>query len=95
MRGLGPILDWDHLRNWLPGTIGVSAIILLIVASANWPNQTTPRAESTSPPVTNSAQRAEAPVAAGPSVLPPSSKPAAVEEALQPRLLRRRRHRPP
>jgi nitrite reductase (NO-forming) len=35
-----PRLDWEHLQNWLPGVLGGSAAILLVVIAANFPTQT-------------------------------------------------------
>jgi nitrite reductase (NO-forming) len=35
-----PRLDWEHLQNWLPGVLGVFAVILLVVIAANSPTQT-------------------------------------------------------
>jgi nitrite reductase (NO-forming) len=40
MPGSGPQFDWEHLRNWVPGVLGVSAAILLVVIAANSPTQT-------------------------------------------------------
>ena len=34
-----PRLDWEHLQNWLPGVLGGSAAILLVVIAANFPTQ--------------------------------------------------------
>jgi nitrite reductase (NO-forming) len=39
MPGWGPRLDWEHLQNWVPGILGVSAAILLVVVAANSPIQ--------------------------------------------------------
>jgi hypothetical protein len=38
MHRWGPRLDWEHLQNWLPGVLGVSAVILLVVVAASMPN---------------------------------------------------------
>jgi nitrite reductase (NO-forming) len=40
MRRWGPHLAWEHLQNWVPGVLGVSAVILLVVVAANSPPQT-------------------------------------------------------
>jgi nitrite reductase (NO-forming) len=40
MHGWGPRLDWEHLQNWVPGTLGIAALILLVVVAANSPTQT-------------------------------------------------------
>jgi nitrite reductase (NO-forming) len=34
-----PRLDWQHLQNWLPGVLGCSAAILLVVIAANFPTK--------------------------------------------------------
>jgi nitrite reductase (NO-forming) len=39
MHRWGPRLDWEHLQNWVPGVLGVSAVILLVVVAANSPTQ--------------------------------------------------------
>ena len=43
MRRWSPRLDWEHLQNWLPGVLGGSAAILLVVIAANFPTQTNSR----------------------------------------------------
>src|SRR6185312_8811991 len=43
MRRWGPRLDWEHLRNWVPGAIGISLIILMVVVAANSPTETNSR----------------------------------------------------
>jgi nitrite reductase (NO-forming) len=40
MHRWGPRLDWEHLQNWVPGVLGVSVAILLVVVAANSPTQT-------------------------------------------------------
>ena len=40
MHGWGPRLDWEHLQNWVPGVLGIAAVILLVVVAANSPTQT-------------------------------------------------------
>src|SRR5665213_504716 len=39
MRESGPRFDWEHLQNWVPGVLGASAAILLVVVAANSPTQ--------------------------------------------------------
>src|SRR5665213_4132151 len=39
MHRWSPRLDWEHLQNWLPGVLGGSAAILLVVITANFPTQ--------------------------------------------------------
>jgi nitrite reductase (NO-forming) len=36
----GPRLDWERLQNWVPGVLGIAAVILLVVVAANSPKQT-------------------------------------------------------
>jgi nitrite reductase (NO-forming) len=43
MRRLGPRLDWEHLKNWVPGAVGIALVILLVVLAANSPTQTDSR----------------------------------------------------
>jgi nitrite reductase (NO-forming) len=38
-----PRLDWEHLQNWLPGVLGGSAAILLVIIAANFPTPTNSR----------------------------------------------------
>jgi nitrite reductase (NO-forming) len=40
MHRWGPRLDWEHLQNWIPGVLGVSVAILLVVVAANSRTQT-------------------------------------------------------
>jgi nitrite reductase (NO-forming) len=39
MRRWAAHLDWEHLQNWLPGVLGVSAVIILMVVAARSPTQ--------------------------------------------------------
>lgn len=39
MRRWGPRFDWKHLQNWVPGVLGASAVILLVVVAANSPTR--------------------------------------------------------
>jgi nitrite reductase (NO-forming) len=32
-------LNWEHLQNWVPGVLGVAAVILLVVVAANFPTR--------------------------------------------------------
>jgi nitrite reductase (NO-forming) len=68
----GPHLDWEHLRNWVPGVLGVTAVILLVVIAANSPTQTNlrpaelPASQSAAPPTkgqTGAASTSSQPVA--------------------------------
>ena len=43
MRQWDRFFDWDRLQNWLPGTLGSAAAILLVVIAANSPTQTNSR----------------------------------------------------
>ena len=40
MRRWSPRFDREHLQNWVPGVLGASAVILLVVVAANSPTQT-------------------------------------------------------
>jgi hypothetical protein len=50
MRQWGPRLDWEHLKNWVLGVLGVSAAILLVVVAANFPTQINSRPAEVPPP---------------------------------------------
>lgn len=41
--------DWEHLQNWAPGVVGVSAAILLVVVAANSPTQINSKPAEVSP----------------------------------------------
>jgi len=64
--------DWGHLQNWLPGALGASAAILLVVVAANSPTQTSSRPIEASPP-----QSAASSTQAGPTPAP--SAPASLQ----------------
>jgi len=49
MRRWGPLLDWEHLQNWIPGVLGTSAVILLVVVAANSPPQTSSKSAEAPP----------------------------------------------
>jgi len=69
---LRPRLDWEHLQNWLPGVVGVSAAILLVVVAANSPTQTN------SKPAAAAAPESAAPATTAHAAAPPTpSQPAA------------------
>jgi nitrite reductase (NO-forming) len=42
-------LDWQHLQNWVPGVLGISAIVLLVVVAANSPTQTKSKPDESGP----------------------------------------------
>src|SRR5665213_4246993 len=66
-----PRLDWKHSQNWLPGVLGISAAILLIVVAAN------------SPAPTNSKPSApSSPQSAGPAAKPQAGVPSPSQPAL-------------
>lgn len=44
-----PRFDWGRLQNWLPGTLGVSAAILLVAIAANFPTQSNSRSAELEP----------------------------------------------
>jgi nitrite reductase (NO-forming) len=52
------LLDRGHLKNWLPGVLGVSAVILLAVVAANSPTQTSSK-PAQSPPSQSAALATE------------------------------------
>src|SRR5665213_2826080 len=65
-----PRFDWKHSQNWLPGVLGISAAILLIVVAANAPAPT-----DSKPSEPSSSQSAS--LAAKPQTsAPPPSQPA-------------------
>lgn len=70
MRRWSPRLDWEHLQNWLPGVLGGSAAILLVVIAANFPTQTNSR------PAELPASQTTAVATRGPSEAPSPTKPA-------------------
>ena len=70
MRRWSPRLDWEHLQNWLPGVLGGSAAILLVVIAANFPTQTNSR------PAESPASQTTAVATRGPSEAPSPTKPA-------------------
>ena len=64
-------LDWKHLQNWVPGVLGASAAILLVVIAANFPTRTN-SVQAEAPPSQSAA------VAKGQTGAPPTpSRPAA------------------
>jgi nitrite reductase (NO-forming) len=76
MRQWRPRLDWEHLQNWLPGALGVSAAVLLIVVAANSPLQTNSKPSEPGP------SQAAALATKGQTNPPtPSKPPQAVESA--------------
>src|SRR6478735_8313775 len=72
MHGWGPRLDWEHLPNWLPGALGVAAVILLVVVAANSPTQT-----NSKPAALPSTQSAVPAIKGQPDPAPVPSQPAA------------------
>jgi nitrite reductase (NO-forming) len=50
----GRLFDREHLKNWLPGVLGVSAVVLLAVVAANSPTQTSSK-PAESPPAQSAA----------------------------------------
>ncbi len=96
MRQWRPRLDWEHLQNWLPGALGVSAAVLLIVVAANSPLQTNSKPSEpassqaaalatkgqTTPPTPSKPPQAAESAAKTPA--PPSAPVAAAGEAAKP-----------
>jgi nitrite reductase (NO-forming) len=69
----GPRLDWEHLQNWVPGVLGASAVVLLVVVAANSPKQTN------SKPAESPQSQSAAPATKGQAGTPSTSQPAAPE----------------
>ncbi len=67
--------DWGHLQNWLPGALGASAAILLVVVAANSPTQTNSRPVEASPPqsAASSTQAGATPAPSAPASLQTTS----------------------
>jgi len=63
--------DWEHLQDWAPGVVGVSAAILLVVVAANSPTQIN------SKPAEVSSQSAALPAKGQTGAAPIPSRPAA------------------
>jgi nitrite reductase (NO-forming) len=78
MRRWGPILDWEHLQNWLPGVLGASAILAMAVVAAHSPAQTNAR-PATLPPSqpAASATNGEADMPSRSRLVPPDTSPLA------------------
>src|SRR5260370_5080948 len=72
MHGWGPRLDWEHLQNWVPGALGIAAVILLVVVAANSPTQT-----NSKPAELPSSQSAVLAIKGQPGPIPTPSQPAA------------------
>jgi nitrite reductase (NO-forming) len=79
MRQWGPLLDREHLRNWVPGVVGVAAAILLVVVAANSPTQT-----NSKPVEVPSSQSAALATEAPTSAAPVPSQPAAPQTSSVP-----------
>ena len=77
MHRWGPRLDWEHLQNWVPGVLGVAAVILLVVVAANSPTPTNskldelPSSQSAAPAAKS--QTDATPVPSQPAAPQPSS----------------------
>ena len=76
MRRWNSRLDWGHLKNWLPGAVGISLVILMVVVAANSPTQTNSR-----PVEVPSSQSAEMTTNAQTSAIPPPSQPTAPQSS--------------
>ena len=72
MHRWGPRLDWEHLKDWVPGVLGVSLVILLVVVAANSPTQT-----NSKPAEVTSSQSAALATNGQTSATPPPVRPAA------------------
>jgi nitrite reductase (NO-forming) len=78
MRRWGPFFDRDHLQDWLPGTLGGAAVILLVVVAANSPTRTN-SGPAESPPSQSAALASKDTPA--PSQRTPPQTPAIVDKA--------------
>ena len=68
MRRWNPRLDWEHLKNWVPGAVGISLVILMLVVAANSRTETNSRpAEMPSSQSTQVATNGQKGTAAPPS----------------------------
>ena len=74
MHGWGPRLDWEHLQNWVPGALGVAAVILLVVVAANSPTQT-----NSKPAELPSSQSVVLAIKGQPGPIPAPSQPTAAQ----------------
>ena len=74
MHGWGPRLDWEHLQNWVPGALGIAAVILLVVVAANSPTQT-----NSKPAELPSSQSVVPAIKGQPGPIPAPSQPAAAQ----------------
>src|SRR5476651_29328 len=66
MHRWGTRFDWEHLRNWVPGVLGASAAILLVVVAANSPTQNNSK-PAESPPSQSAALPAKGQTVATPT----------------------------
>ena len=71
--------DWDHFKNWVPGALGASAAILLVVVAANSPTQINskpaelPTSQSAAPPAKDQTGAGATPISAQPAAPQASS----------------------
>jgi nitrite reductase (NO-forming) len=61
------LLDRGHLKDWLPGVLGVSAVILLAVVAANSPTQTSSKPVQSPPPQSAALATENTPTSAQPA----------------------------
>src|SRR5260370_12591061 len=69
-----PRLEWEHLQNWVPGALGIAAVILLVVVAANSPTQSNSR-----PAALPSSQSAVLAIKGKQGPIPAPSQPAAAQ----------------
>jgi nitrite reductase (NO-forming) len=70
-----PRLDWEHLQNWVPAFVGISAVILMVVVAANFPtrtNSTSDQGPSQSAALTIKDQTGDSPTSSQPAASPAS-----------------------
>ena len=87
MPGRSPRLDWQHLQNWLPGVLGVFAVISLVVIAANSPTQTNSKLAEGAP-----SQSTAAATKGQTGALPTPSQPAAPQASAAPTRQRKLPH---
>ena len=78
MRRWVPLFDRDRVQNWLPGTLGISAAILLVVVAANSPTQTNSRPAELPPAQSTALASKDTPA---PSPRAPPQTPAVTDKA--------------
>ena len=76
MRRWKPRLDWEHLKNWVPGAVGIALVILLVVVAANSRTET-----NSGPAEMPSSQSAQVATNGQKGLTAPPSQPAAPQSS--------------